>query len=63
MADVIDYDLQLKRYACIGKIKHTSSQKARLALRKTKHTGTLVMYECEYCRYWHIGHEGEYYEN
>lgn len=40
---------------CLGKAKYADAGKARAAKRILPYGKTLTLYQCDYCREWHLG--------
>lgn len=49
---------RLRRRSCEGKIRHTSKENARAAIRSMSHNkiyGGQWPYKCQFCKGWHVG--------
>lgn len=47
----------MRNDACLGKVKFKTHKQARIALKRVrrKHHGNHMIYQCHYCKQFHIG--------
>lgn len=60
----IEYKKTLRKYSCDGKVQHRSLLAANVALDrfiKLARDKNVAIYQCDYCKNYHIGHTKEKY--